>query len=92
MVEFRLQAENRAAQSFNLKMTIAEPVVVAIAGGHAVAYYGSDNSGRQFRYSGVVTPKWITSVFVESRSRSEAQLKLILDELLEKLKIAGAHI
>jgi len=87
MLEFRLQAENRAAQSYNLRMTIAEPIVVASPWGHAMAYYGSDSSGRQFSYSGAVTPKVILSVFVESRSRSELQLKTILDALLERLEL-----
>jgi len=87
MLEFRLQAENRAAQSYNLRMTIAEPIVVASPWGHVMAYYGSDSSGRQFSYSGAVTPKVILSVFVESRSRSELQLKTILDALLERLEL-----
>ena len=87
MLDFRLQAEGRIAQSRSLKMTIAEPIIAARPWGHAMAYYGSDSSGRQFSYSGAVTPKVILSIFVESRSRSEPQLKAVLDTLLEKVEL-----
>src|SRR5690606_4371194 len=46
LIEFRLQGENAAANEFNLKMTIAEPILVPFSKGHQVAYYGHDSNNR----------------------------------------------
>jgi hypothetical protein len=54
--EFRLAGENNAAKTYNLKMTIADPIVVPFSKGHQVAYYGHDNTNRQFQYLGLVLP------------------------------------
>jgi hypothetical protein len=84
-VQFRLDGENRAAEQFGLHMTIVEPIVVARPYGFAIAYYGSDDSNRQFSFAGVVTRRQVLSVYVESGSLSEQAVKGVLDEIIEGL-------
>jgi hypothetical protein len=86
MIAFRLEAENQAAHEFGLRMTIAEPIVVERPWGRAIAYYGSDSNGRQFSYSGAVTADQVLSVYVESTTLSEQQVKAALDEVLAGLE------
>jgi len=92
MVEFRLAGEEDVAKNFNVKMTIAEPMVLQRPWGHAIAYYGSDSSGRHFSYAGAVIPKAVISIYVESPTASEHDLKVILDELLSSLEFDKTNI
>ncbi len=85
--EFRLQAEEASAREFNVKLTIVEPIVVPMDGGHQVAYYGRDDRGRQFRYLGAVFPHKVVNIFVESPSKSEVGLKAVFDDLLRGLNL-----
>lgn len=85
--EFRLQAEEAGAREFNLKLTIAEPIVVSMKGGHQVAYYGRDDKGRQFRFLGAVFSDKIVNIYLESPTKSEAGLKAVFDELLSGLRL-----
>lgn len=83
--EFRLAGEDQAASEFNLKMTIAEPIVVPFSMGHQVAYYGHDSKNRQFRYLGLVLPNKIINVYAESKSKSQKELEEIFNQLLKGL-------
>ena len=83
--EFRLAAENDAASEFNLKMTIAEPVVVPFSKGHQVAYYGHDTKNRQFRYLGLVLPNKTINIYAESESKSQQELEVIFNQVLRGL-------
>ncbi|MBB6341943.1 hypothetical protein HNP49_002111 [Pseudomonas fluvialis] len=83
--EFRLAGENRAASEFNLRMTIADPIVVPFSKGHQVAYFGHDDHGRQFRYVGLVFPDKTINVYAESKTRSQGELEKIFNDLLKGL-------
>ncbi len=83
--DFRLDAEAGAAKEFDLHMTIADPIVVPFSKGHQTAYFGHDNTGRQFRFLGLVTPDKTVSIYIESKSRSQAELESIFNELLKGL-------
>jgi len=83
--EHRLDAEATAAEKFDLHMTIADPIVVPFSRGHQTAYFGHDDGGRQFRFLGFVTPYKTISIYLESKSRSQAELETIFNELLKGL-------
>ncbi|MCU7878985.1 MAG: hypothetical protein KZQ84_19725 [Candidatus Thiodiazotropha sp. (ex Lucinoma borealis)] len=87
LIEFRLNGENAAANKFNLKMTIVEPILVPYSKGHQVAYYGHDSNNRQFRYLGVVMPDKTINIYTESKSKSQAELEVIFNNLIKGLKI-----
>ena len=87
LIDFRLRGENAAANEFNLKMTIAEPILVPFPKGHQVAYYGHDSSNRQFRYLGVVMPDKTINIYAESKTKSQAELEVIFNNLLKGLKV-----
>jgi hypothetical protein len=84
--QFRLEGEGKAAEQFNLRMTIAEPLVASFSQGHQVAYYGHDSSGRQFRYLGLVFANKTVNLYAESKSRSQAELEATFNALLRGLK------
>jgi hypothetical protein len=83
--EFRLAGEERAAKEFNLRMTMAAPIVVPFSKGHQVAYFGHDNNGRQFRYLGLVFPNKTINVYAESATRTQQELEAIFNNLLKGL-------
>lgn len=83
--DFRLAAENTAADKFGLKMTIADPIVVPFSKGHQVAYYGHDNTNRQFRYLGLVLPSKVINIYAESKTRSQKEVEEVFEELLKSL-------
>jgi hypothetical protein len=81
--ELRLDAENEAARKYHLRTTIAGPVVQTFQDGHMVAYYGHDDTGRQFRYLGLVFPDKVVNLYAESKSRSQAELETFFKKMLE---------
>jgi len=83
--DFRLAGENKVAEKFKIRMTIADPIVVPFSKGHQVAYYGHDNTNRQFRYLGLVLPSKTINIYAESKTRSQKELEDIFNELLEGL-------
>lgn len=87
LIEFRLGAEEAAANKFNLKMTIAEPLLVPFSKGHQVAYFGHDSNNRQFRYLGVITTSKTINIYAESKSRSQSELETEFNQLLKGLSL-----
>ena len=85
LVEIRLGSENAAANSFNLKLTIVEPIVVPFSKGHQIAYYGHDSGNRQFRYLGLVFPDKTVNIYAESNSKTQDELEAIFNHLLKGL-------
>lgn len=83
--EFRLDGENKMAKAFDLHLTIAEPVVIPFSKGHQVAYFGHDNTNRQFRYLGLVLPKKTINIYAESKTKSQKELEDIFNQLLKGL-------
>jgi hypothetical protein len=74
LVQMRMNAEREAAERFGRLMTIAEPVVQPQSWGAMVAYYGSDNTGRTFNFSGMVTRSQVLQTYVESPTLSGDEL------------------
>lgn len=85
--EFRLRAEQSAADRLNRKMTIADPIVKSFPHGHSVAYFGQDSAGRQFRYLGLVFPEKIINIYAKSPSRTQSELETIFTQLLKGLSL-----
>ncbi len=83
--EVARDSEHWAAKHMNLDLTMAEPTVTQLPWGHRVAYFGHDNSHRQFRYVGLVLDRKAINVYVQSQSRSERELEAIVDRLLDGL-------
>jgi len=87
LIEFRLGAEEAAANKFDLKMTIAEPLLAPFSKGHQVAYFGHDSRNRQFRYLGLVTPSKTVNIYAESKSRTQSELEADFNKLLKGLSL-----
>lgn len=84
--EMRMQAEADAARALGHLATIYEPIVAPQSWGQAIAWYGHDDSGRQFSFSGIVTPSRVISLYMSSSRLSEAQLAVAMDEVLTRIE------
>lgn len=85
LVQMRMNAERDAAQRFGRLMTIAEPVVEPQPWGAMVAYYGRDNTGRTFNFSGMVTRRQVLQTYVESPTLSGDELFAVFQEIHQGL-------
>jgi len=85
LVQMRMDAERKAADHFGRFMTIAEPVVVPQPWGAMVAYFGHDNTGRQFNFAGMVTRSQVLQTYVESPSLSGDELFVVFQEVQQGL-------
>jgi hypothetical protein len=81
LVELRLKAEGEAAQAFDHRATIYEPIVVPRPWGRAVAYYGHDDRDRQFSYSGMITQRSVISLYMSTGRLSERELMEAMDDV-----------
>lgn len=86
LVDLRMKAENEASIVYGVFTTIVEPIVVPQPWGYSVAYCGSDDSGRQFTYGGMVTPSAVINIYGESPSASEQGLATTMRALLTDLE------
>jgi hypothetical protein len=84
--ESHINAEIGYPPSTDYPVTIEYSVVTESSKGHLVSYYGSDSTGRYFRYLGIVTATKIISIHIESRSQSKESLEVIFDQLIDELK------
>ncbi|MFN4184092.1 MAG: hypothetical protein ACK4M6_04850 [Hyphomonas sp.] len=85
LVQIRINAEGEAAVHFGRLMTIAEPVVAPQPWGAMVAYYGHDDTGRQFNFAGMVTRQQILQTYVESPTLSGDALFEVFQEIQQGL-------
>jgi hypothetical protein len=81
LVDSRLRAEGDAARALDHRATIYEPIVVPRPWGRAVAYYGHDDTGRRFSFSGMVTPRSAISLYMSTGQLSERELMTAIDEV-----------
>lgn len=80
LIAERLRGESDAASALGRPTTIYEPIVVPYAWGRAIAYYGHDDAGRQFSFSGSVTTHGAINLALTSCSLSEHELLAAMDE------------
>jgi hypothetical protein len=81
MVEIRLKAEGQMAEEYGIRLTIAEPINIVRPWGRAIAYYGSDNNGRQFSYSGMVTRRTVINLYMSTNKLTEKELMSVMNEV-----------
>ena len=86
--DMRIKAEEHVAAEVGRHVTVAEPLVAKFADGYQVAYWGHDDKHREFRYLGIVSTKYIASVYVESPSRSQQDIDNYFNTLLKSLVLA----
>jgi hypothetical protein len=84
--EFRLDAEAAAAKKFNRKMEIAEPLITKVDRGWHLQYFGQDNTGRRFRFYGIVVPGKLMNIYAESTTADLKQLEEVLQEIFAGLQ------
>lgn len=85
LVDTRFQAEVEAGRATDRRATVYEPIVATQPWGSAVAYYGHDVTGRQFSFSGSVTPRCAISLYGSSEKLSERGLLKAMDEVASKI-------
>ena len=86
MIEFRLEAEGKMAEEYGVRLTIAEPINIVRPWGRAIAYYGSDNKGRHFSYSGMVTRNTIINLYMSTGKLTEKELMLAMNDVGSKIQ------
>ena len=86
LIESRLLQENAIAAALGRPATIYEPIVIPYPWGRAIAYYGHDDAGRQFSFSGNVTGHGAISLTLTSGSLSEHELLAAMDELNRRIQ------
>ncbi|WP_233423776.1 hypothetical protein [Paracidovorax citrulli] len=84
--EVRLSVEEAAGKRFNRKIEIAEPLVTKAERGWHLQYFGKDNTGRKFRYFGIVVPGKLMNIYAESSSANFEQLDEVLQEIFKGLQ------
>lgn len=84
--ELRLKAEATAAKDFDRKMEIAEPRITKVDRGWHLQYFGQDNTGRRFRYYGIVMPGKLMNIYAESPTANLKQLEEVLQEIFAGLQ------
>lgn len=84
--ESRLSGENSAGRKFNRKIEIAEPLLTIADRGWHLQYFGKDNTGRKFRYYGIVAPGKLMNLYAESSSANLEQLEVVLQEVFKGLQ------
>lgn len=85
-VKLRLNAETDAARAFGRTFTIYEPIIAPFPWGRAVTYYGHDDTGRQFSFSGMITCRTIISLYMSSELLTEAKLMQAMDEVWSRIE------
>lgn len=86
LIELRLSGERERAAAGGLSPVIYEPIVVPQPWGRAAAFYGNDETGRQFGFSGFVTARCMISLYCSSDILSEQELLKAMDELLSRIE------
>jgi hypothetical protein len=86
LIEIRLKAEGQMADEFGIRLTIAEPINVVRPWGRAIAYYGSDHTGRQFSYSGMVTTHTVINLYMSTKKLTESELMTVMNEVGSKIQ------
>lgn len=86
LVNSRLRAEDDAAFAQAKPATIYEPIIVPRPWGRAVAYYGHDEGGRQFNYSGTITAAGAIGLHMSSSTLTERELMAAMDEIHSRLE------
>lgn len=84
--DMRLDAEEKAARRFNRQMEIADPLIAEYGRGWQLQYFGRDNTGRHFRYFGLVFPGKLLNLFVESDTANFEDLDSALQEVFSGLQ------
>jgi hypothetical protein len=79
--EFRMLGERDAAKEFNRKVEIADPLKTKGDRGWHLQYFGRDNTGRTFRYYGIVVPGKLLNIYAESPTADLKQLDAVLQEV-----------
>ncbi len=74
VVERRIELERQFAAERGQRASIAGPVVISESWGTSMSYTGAYSGGRQFSYSGSVTPTQVLNLYLESETLSHQQL------------------
>ncbi len=86
LLQLRVTGEREHAAAAGLDPVIFEPIVVPQVWGRAAAFYGHDETGRQFSFSGFVTCRFMIGVYGSSDRLSERELLAALDEVLSAIE------
>lgn len=86
-VKVRLKAESEAAAEAGIrKLRIAQPKIESRPWGYALAYYGTDDRGRCFNYSGAVTPNSLITIYAEMFAGAQADIFSLMRSIVTGLE------
>lgn len=84
-LDIRLEAEREVNEELGQTVTYEEAFEEK-AYGHQIEYFGSDSSGRLFRYWGFVRDSKLINIYVETYDMPEESLEALFRELLGGLR------
>ena len=84
-LDIRLQAEREVHEEFGQTVTYEEAFENK-GYGHQIEYFGSDSSGRLFRYWGFIRDTKLINIYIETYDMPEESLEALFRELLSGLR------
>ena len=84
-LDIRLQAEREVNEELGQTVTYEEAFENK-GHGHQIEYFGSDSSGRRFRYWGFIRDSKLINIYVEAYDMDEDSLEGLFQELLSGLR------
>jgi hypothetical protein len=84
--EFRMRAEAETAKEFNRKIEIADPLKTRNDRGWHLQYFGRDNTGRTFRYYGIIVSGKVLNIYAESPTADFKKLEAVIQEVFAGLQ------
>ncbi|WGM40532.1 hypothetical protein [Caulobacter sp. NIBR1757] len=92
LVDHRIETHLTAARTHGWLFEMVDPVIVAQDWGRMVAYHGRLQAGGAFSYAGLVLPRGVVSLFVESETAPAEALSEMLNEVASGMDLgAGVH-
>lgn len=85
LLDMRISGERERAATAGLDTVIYEPIVAPQPWGRAAAFYGHDQTGRQFGFSACITPRRVIGLYMSSNRLSELELVRTMDEVNSKI-------
>ena len=84
-LDIRLQAEREVSEELGQTVTYEEAFENK-GYGHQIEYFGSDSSGRLFRYWGFIRDAKLINIYVEAYEMDKDSLEALFQELLSGLR------
>lgn len=87
LADHRIETHMTAARAHGWLFEMVDPVIVAQDWGRMVAYHGRLRAGGRFSYAGLVLPRGVVSLFLESETATDEALDTLLGEIASGMEL-----